>query len=130
MATGVAFCCCSPCYSWFDVLCVRRCYSAFLDCTKLMLPFYFFQPVCPFYIFVNKTATQLILRTIKQVYLIEYSMSVCCSGGQVNNTTVYKCSTQQYSILSTCPGHCVVAGHSSLQYNHSEGFGDLENSPW
>lgn len=36
----------------------------------------------------------------------------------------------QYSILSTCPGHCVEAGRSNLQCNHSEVSDDLENSPW
>uniref|UniRef100_A0A3B4ZJ67 L1 transposable element RRM domain-containing protein n=1 Tax=Stegastes partitus TaxID=144197 RepID=A0A3B4ZJ67_9TELE len=49
---GVVFCCCSPSASRFNMLCVQRCYSAYLGCNKwlfeLLLPFYQLKPVCPF----------------------------------------------------------------------------------
>ncbi len=43
-APGVVFCCWSPSASGFDVLCIRRWYSAYLGCNEwlfeLLLPFY------------------------------------------------------------------------------------------
>ncbi len=51
-APNVVFCCCSPSASGFDMWYVQRWYSAYLGCNEwlfeLLLPFYHFQPVCPF----------------------------------------------------------------------------------
>lgn len=45
------FCCCWPPSLWFNVLCLQRWCSAFLDCTEwlfqLLLPFFHLEPVCP-----------------------------------------------------------------------------------
>lgn len=42
-------CCCSLSASRFNVLCICRCSSIYLRCIELLLPFYHFELVCPFF---------------------------------------------------------------------------------